>query len=104
MTLQYFSEIPEQINLEPQEFLKWLRTTSIIKAGQGEDSLILFCLMHGNEPSGFHAFHDLLKKLRVEDNLQKTVYFVFTNVKAALYGRGFEVRFTPDQSDMNRIW
>jgi len=104
MTLKYFSEIPEQINLEAKEFLQWLGTTAIIKTGQGEESIILFCLVHGNEPSGFYAFHDLLKKLRVKDNLQKTVYFVFTNVKAALYGSGFEIRFTSEQSDMNRIW
>tara|TARA_Y100000310_G_scaffold336738_1_gene422086 strand:- start:1213 stop:2202 length:990 start_codon:yes stop_codon:yes gene_type:complete len=104
MSLKYFSEIPEQINLEPKEFLQWLNTTSIIKAGSGEESIILFCLVHGNEPSGFYAFHDLLKKLMIKDDLQKTVYFVFTNVKAALYGSGFEIRFTEDQSDMNRIW
>ena len=104
MSLKYFSEIPEQINLEPKEFLQWLNTTSIIKAGSGEECVILFCLVHGNEPSGFYAFHDLLKKLKVEDNLQKKVYFVFTNVKAALYGDIFEIRFTPNQADMNRIW
>ncbi|MBU0459830.1 MAG: succinylglutamate desuccinylase/aspartoacylase family protein [Nanoarchaeota archaeon] len=104
MPLQYFSKIPEQINLEPKEFLKWLGTTSVIKAGSGEESLVLFSLIHGNEPSGFYAFHNLLKKLRVEDHLQKTVYFVFTNVEAALHGGIFELRFTADQSDMNRIW
>ena len=75
MNLKYFPEIPEQINLEPKEFLKWLGTTSIIKAGHGKESLVLFCLVHGNEPSGFYAFHDLLKKLKVEDNLQKNSLF-----------------------------
>ena len=104
MNLKYFSKIPEQINLEPKEFLQWLGKTSIIKAGSGEESIVLFCLVHGNEPSGFYAFHNLLKKLKVEDNLQKTVYFVFTNVKAALHGNVFEIRYTKDQSDMNRIW
>lgn len=104
MSLRYFPQIPDQIDLAPIEFLKWLGNTSIIKAGQGSSSIILLCLIHGNEPSGFYAFHDLLRKLKDKDELKKTVYFIFANVQAALHGNSFEIRFTEGQSDMNRIW
>jgi len=103
MTIKYLSEIPEQVNLPPNEFLQWLGGTSIIKAGRGE-TVILTCLMHGNEPSGFYAFYDLLKKLKIKDELKKTVYFIFINVKAALSQPFFSIRFCEGQNDMNRIW
>ena len=104
MPIQHFDQIPEQVHLEPKSFLQWLGKTSIIKAGHSSPCLVLFCLIHGNEPSGFYAFQELLKKLYSQDYLQKTVYFVFANVKAALSSIQFDIRFTEDQSDLNRIW
>jgi hypothetical protein len=60
--------------------------------------------MHGNEPSGFYAVHKLLQRLHKADFLQKKVYFIFLNMRAALYEPIFSKRHCDDEADMNRIW
>ena len=104
MAVRYFETIPEQVNMEAEAFLKWMGKPSVIKAGNGEGCVMLFCLVHGNEPSGFYAFYELLRKLYQKDELEKEVYFVFVNLRAALHEPIFSKRYLEDESDMNRIW
>jgi len=57
--------------------------------------------LHGNEPSGFAAIHDLL---RSPPSLACTTWLLLGNVPAALADGRFRHRFVPGQEDMNRVW
>ncbi|MFC1741824.1 succinylglutamate desuccinylase/aspartoacylase family protein [Nanoarchaeota archaeon] len=102
--MKIYDTIPEQVNLGPIEFLKWLGEPSIITAGTEGPAIVMSCLIHGNEPSGFYAIHNLLKELYKEDFLKKKIYFIFVNIRAALQEPHFTKRHCDDESDMNRIW
>jgi hypothetical protein len=102
--MRIFNTIPEQVNLDHLQFLEWLGESAIISAGKGDPSIIITCLMHGNEPSGFFAIHKLLQQLHKKDFLKKRVHFLFLNVRAALTAPIFYKRHCDDESDMNRIW
>ncbi len=104
--MKILKEIPEEVNKKPIDFLKWLGDTSIIKTSEEENSeVIISCLVHGMEPSGYYATHKFLKKIKHEEiRLKKPVSFIFVNVKAALKKPYFTHRFLKDQMDMNRIW
>ena len=105
MEVKVFDIIPTEISKDPQEFLSFLGGPAIINAGPDtEENVIVSCLMHGNEPSGYFAVHKILQKISKQHNLKKKVQFVFMNVRAALEGETFSHRFCDDESDMNRIW
>lgn len=57
--------------------------------------------LHGNEPSGFCAVHELL---RDPGELATDVVLLVGNVEAALHGEPFSHRALPDGHDMNRVW
>ena len=57
--------------------------------------------LHGNEPSGFHAVHALL---RDPGSLATDVVFLLGNVEAALLEPHFSHRAVPGGRDMNRVW
>lgn len=103
-SVKVFDTIPTEVTLDHESFLRFLGGPAIIKAGKGDECIFISCLMHGNEPSSFFAAHRILNELYKEDNLNKTVYFAFMNVRAAIEGGLFANRFCDDEMDMNRIW
>src|SRR3989338_6152199 len=106
--IKIFNSVPKEISLSPEEFLRYLNTTSVIKVEPQQKTsskpIVIGCLMHGNEPSGFYAVHEFLQNRAKQQKLQRTIYFLFLNPKAALTPPIFSTRHTDDESDMNRIW
>ena len=58
-------------------------------------------LLHGDESTGFHAVHQILRRRR---RYPFDLFVVIGNGQAALVAPGFAHRFLDDQEDMNRIW
>lgn len=92
-------QIPESV----EAFLKELAEPTLIRLDGEDDSRCRFIvtLLHGNEPSGLKAIHQLLRegiKPRV------TTLIAIVSVAAALAEPLFGHRFLPDQQDMNRLF
>lgn len=84
-------------------FLAWLGRPAVFHlAGRDRTRCrVLMGGLHGNEPSGFHAVHALL---RDPPAFPTDVVLILGNVPAALDEPGFYRRFLPDEEDMNRVW
>ena len=68
-------------------------------------SVVISCLLHGNEPSGYVAVIEELKRnARGVSRYRFDVIFLIGNVEAAKAGQQFESRQLDGQYDMNRIW
>ena len=102
--LKTFERIPpEARELELPGFLRWLGGPALFFL-PGEDSSrcrLLSGGLHGNEPSGFFAIHQLLK-----DPPRPAVdtWLLLGNVPAAIRPPLFSHRFVPGEEDMNRVW
>jgi hypothetical protein len=59
------------------------------------------CLMHGNEPSGFQAVVELLRR---GDRFPFDMWVLIGNVRAAIEDGLYAHRHLDDQEDFNRIW
>lgn len=100
--MRFFDSIPEEVKLSHEEFLKFLGEPSIVKIqGKTDECVVISSLIHGNEPSGFFAMQNFLKQTR---ELDKTVFFVFFNIRASLTRPFFTTRHCDDESDLNRVW
>ncbi len=94
---------PGDIGDDHIEFLKKLEGPTWITL-PGEDasrSRAIVTLLHGNEPSGLKATHDLLSSgIRPATNLG----IFIASVNAALYSPLLSHRFLPDEQDLNRCF
>ncbi len=98
-------EIPDEVQKSPIEFLEWLREPTIIKTSNDKSDIIITCLVHGMEPSGYYALHRILNNIKKKEiKLNKTVSFIIVNPQASLKKPYFSHRTLDNQSDMNRIW
>jgi Succinylglutamate desuccinylase / Aspartoacylase family len=62
---------------------------------------LIACLMHGNEPSGFQAVVELLRR---GDRFPFDLWVLIGNVRAAIQDGLYAHRHLDDQEDFNRIW
>ena len=62
---------------------------------------LIACLMHGNEPSGFQAVVDLLRR---GDRFPFDLWVLIGNVRAAIQDGLYAHRHLDDQEDFNRVW
>lgn len=95
---------PEARELELAAFLKWLGGPAVFRL-PGRDrsrTRLLTGGLHGNEPSGFYAVHQLLRD--PPPDLPCEVLLALGNVRAALLPPGFSHRAVPGEEDMNRVW
>ena len=104
--LRIFQEPPpEAAEYDLAGFLSWLERPALFRlAGRdGDDgpARLLVGGLHGNEPSGFAAIHDVL---RDPPPLARPTWLFVGNVPAALADGGFRHRHLPGQQDLNRVW
>jgi hypothetical protein len=59
------------------------------------------CLLHGNEPSGYRAVVELLRR---RDDYPFDLWVLIGNVRAATQDGWFAHRYLDDQEDFNRVW
>jgi predicted deacylase len=62
---------------------------------------LIACLMHGNEPSGFQAVVELLRR---GDRFPFDLWVLIGNVRAAIQDGLYAHRHLDDQEDFNRVW
>ena len=93
------SSIPESV----EAFLQSLAGPTLIRLDGRDNSRCRFVvtLLHGNEPSGLKAIHQLLR-----DGFQPevTTLMAIVSVSAALAPPLFSHRFLSHQRDMNRLF
>lgn len=103
--VRYFaSPPPEARELELLPFLRWVGRTAVFRL-EGADRTrcrVVVGGLHGNEPSGFHAVHQLLRQPPAD--LPCDALLVLGNVQAAVAEPPWARRMLPDQEDMNRVW
>ena len=69
--------------------------------GKKEPPFFICTLLHGDEPTGFLAVQQLLKRYTQQKKpLPRSIWLFLGNTTAARN----QVRFLPDQPDFNRIW
>jgi len=86
-----------------ETFLRWLGGPALFHLRGRDSSRVRFVSggLHGNEPSGFHAVHALL---RDPSDLATDTVLLLGNVQAALLEPRFSNRVLPGGQDMNRVW
>jgi hypothetical protein len=62
---------------------------------------LIACLMHGNEPSGFQAMVEILRR---GDRFPFDLWVLIGNVRAAIQDGLYAHRHLDDQEDFNRVW
>ena len=67
----------------------------------GPRARLVACLMHGNEPSGYRAVVDVLRR---QDEFPFDLWVLIGNVRAATQDGWYAHRYLDDQEDFNRIW
>lgn len=91
---------PGLLETSPKELYKILSGPTLIHLpGASDNLLFISILLHGNEPTGFLAVQELLKKYSAR-LLPKSISIFFGNIAAARFG----LRRLVDQPDFNRIW
>ena len=94
---------PKNIPNDHRNFLKALkRPTMIYLPGKDESrTRVLVTLSHGNEPSGFRAVHQWLRKGRKPF---VNIIIILGGVEAALTEPLFSHRYPPGKKDLNRCF
>lgn len=95
---------PEARELELPAFLRWLGGPAVFRL-PGRDrarTRVVMGGLHGNEPSGFRAVHELLRD--PPRDLPCDALLALGNVSAALLAPPFSQRAVPGEEDMNRVW
>lgn len=72
-----------------------------IKGKDSSKAVLVSCLIHGSEPSGFRAF---LKEINSNPDYSYDVYFFVGNAEAAKIKPYFTNRLVPGKQNFNRIW
>jgi hypothetical protein len=67
----------------------------------GPRARLVSCLLHGNEPSGFVAMVDVLRR---GERFPFDLWVLIGNVRAATEDGLYAHRYLDDQEDFNRIW
>jgi hypothetical protein len=62
---------------------------------------LVSCLLHGNEPSGFQAMVEILRR---GERFPFDLWVLIGNVRAATEGGLYAHRHLDDQEDFNRVW
>jgi len=93
------SQIPESV----EAFLRLLATPTLLRLDGRDTSRCRYVvtLLHGNEPSGLKAIHQLLLE---GFQPEVTTFVAVVSVAAALAEPTFSHRFVPPQRDMNRLF
>ncbi|WP_448213455.1 hypothetical protein [Colwellia sp. MEBiC06753] len=96
---------PAEIPDSPLQWLHQLTSTTVIDFVNNEQLpwRAITTLLHGNEPSGFYALHQLIKTNAFE-NLAINVRVIIGSVEAAKYKPEFSQRFPSDGFDLNRCF
>ena len=68
---------------------------------RAEGARLVACLMHGNEPSGFVAMVDVLRR---GERFPFDLWVLIGNVRAATQDGLYAHRHLDDQEDFNRVW
>ncbi|MBQ0711753.1 MAG: succinylglutamate desuccinylase [Porticoccus sp.] len=99
----WYNPTPEQIASTVPAFLAELGGPTIIHLNGRDNSRcrVMVTLLHGNEPSGLKAIHQLL---RLGCQPEVTLLLAVVYVDAALAEPLFSHRFLPGQQDMNRLF
>jgi hypothetical protein len=103
MNLNILDEIPDHLlDVSPSELHQVLPGPTLLRIpGEKEPPFFICTLLHGNEPTGFLAVQQLLKRYtRKKKPLPRSIWLFLGNVEAAREN----VRHLPDQPDYNRIW
>ncbi len=102
---RYFATPPEEARaLDLIPFLQWVGRPALfrLKGGDSTRARLICGGLHGNEPSGFRAIHDLLREPPAD--LPCDVLLLLGNSPAALTEPRFSHRAVPGEEDMNRVW
>ncbi|WP_272993084.1 succinylglutamate desuccinylase/aspartoacylase domain-containing protein [Porticoccus hydrocarbonoclasticus] len=93
----------EDVPASVADFLVQLGGPAVIKLDGRDNRRCRFVvtLLHGNEPSGLKAIHQLLRE-GFEPEVD--TYLAIVSVEAALTEPQFSHRYLPDQRDMNRLF
>lgn len=94
---------PDEVGQDHVEFLRLLTrpTWMTIPGKDATRRRAIVTLLHGNEPSGLKAIHDILRR-GVEPATDLGVFIA--NVNAASLEPVFSHRFLPDEEDLNRCF
>lgn len=101
LQLTQLDTLPEGIlSATPASLHKILPGPTLLHlAGKQPAPLFISILLHGNEPTGFHALQRLLKKYQ-DKQLPRSLSIFFGNIEAAAQG----LRRLNGQPDYNRVW
>lgn len=99
--LKQFDHLPEGLlDATSIELEKLLGGPTLIHLkGARNPPLFITVLQHGNEPTGFEAIQQILRKYQAT-KLPRTLWLFIANVAASADG----VRILPGQTDFNRAW
>lgn len=103
-TIQYWeAPAPSEIGETPEELLEQLTGPTWIYVPGHDHSRCraIITLLHGNEPSGLHAIHALLRN---GDTPATDLYLCIASVKAAQHPPQFHYRMLPGRRDLNRCF
>ena len=103
MDLHIIDEIPDGLlEMSTAELHQVLPGPTLLRIAGGKEPPFFICtLLHGDEPTGFLAVQQLLKRyIRKEQSLPRSIWLFLGNTLAARE----QVRYLPDQPDFNRIW
>ncbi|MBD0293218.1 MAG: succinylglutamate desuccinylase/aspartoacylase family protein, partial [Jiangellaceae bacterium] len=69
--------------------------------GVAPPARLVSCLMHGNEPSGYRAVVEVLRR---GERFPFDLWVLIGNVRAATHDGWYAHRYLDDQEDFNRVW
>ena len=99
----WYNPAPEEVMETHYQFLSHLSGPTVIHI-EGEDATrtrVIVTLLHGNEPSGLNAIHQLLKQgIKPKTNLK----LIIASVVAAKTEPVFTHRMLPGRRDLNRCF
>lgn len=103
MDLHIIDDIPTGLlELPPEELHRILPGPTLLRLpGEKDPPFFISTLLHGDEPTGFHAVQQLLNRYaQHEKPLPRSLWLFLGNIAAARE----QVRHLPGQPDFNRIW
>ncbi|QPK65393.1 succinylglutamate desuccinylase/aspartoacylase family protein [Methylomonas sp. LL1] len=99
--LKQFDRLPDGLlDVSVEQLYRLIPEPSLFHLpGKRSETLFVSVLLHGNEPTGFLALQELLRKYR-DQTLPRGLTLFFGNTQAAR----FNLRRLDHQPDFNRIW
>lgn len=94
---------PEILGASHVEFLANLQgpTWFTVPGRDASRRRVIVCLLHGNEPSGLHAVHTLLREGSVPET---DIGILVAGVDAAMHEPWLSHRYIPGEKDLNRCF